>query len=101
MNKRIIYIETNEFKYALINPCYLYKSVELFTVWDSCFSYWGVCFKVMRHKHVKIHYISEKGERRIIEASDALAELLQHEMEHLDGQAAIDQLIPPGNVCTI
>lgn len=99
VNERIIYIETTDFCYTLINPQYLYKSAELFSVWDSCFSYWGICFKVMRHKHVKISYLSETGAPTILEVDGALAELIQHEMEHLDGRVAIDQLIPVGNVC--
>lgn len=101
VNKRVVVIETNEFSYTLINPRYLYKSTELYPVWDSCFSYWGVCIRVMRHKSVKIQYLSATGEPTIIAADGALAELLQHEMEHLEGVVAIDQLIPPGNVCAI
>ena len=100
INKRVIYIETSEFKNTLINPRYLYKSKQLIPVWDSCFSYWGISFQVLRHRHVEIAYLSESGEHMSLKASDGLSELLQHEIEHLDGQAAIDQLIPAGLICT-
>lgn len=98
ITKRVIYIETKDYNYTLINPRYLYKSTEMFEVWDSCFSYWGFEFKVRRHQEVHIEYLSPVGESMILEASGGLAELLQHEIEHLDGHAAIDQLIPPGDI---
>lgn len=98
VHKRVIYIETKEFSYTLINPRFVFKSAELFSVWDSCFSYWGIEFRVLRHCTVKIEYTSLSGEVLTLDASDSLAELLQHELEHLDGNLAIDQLVPPGNI---
>jgi len=98
VHKRVIYIETRDWQYTLINPRFIYRSLELFTVWDSCFSYWGIEFKVVRHVEVHIEYLTLSGTTATLRATGDLAELLQHEMEHLDGVTALDQLIPAGNV---
>ena len=37
---------------------------------------------------------------RRIEASDAFSELLQHELDHLDGVLAIDRAIDANSFCT-
>ena len=37
---------------------------------------------------------------RALEASGALSELLQHEMDHLDGVLAVDRAIDRASLCT-
>lgn len=98
VSKRVICIECGEFAFELVNPRFIYKSPETFKVWDSCFSYWGVEFEVTRHYQVTMEYYTRAGERQVLTAEGALSELLQHEMEHLDGVLAIDMLVPPGKI---
>ena len=40
------------------------------------------------------------GRRTSIEASGAFSELLQHELDHLDGVLAIDRAIDANSLCT-
>lgn len=98
--KRVVCIDCTAFKYDLVNPEIVKVSEEVFTVWDSCFSYWGIVFQVRRYKQVTIKYFTPQGEPKMLEAEGDLAELLQHELEHLDGIVAIDQLVPAGSICT-
>lgn len=50
--------------------------------------------KVMRHLKVNIKYRDENWEERTMELEGSMSELLQHEIDHLDGilctQRAID-----------
>lgn len=95
---RAIYLEFAGKSYTMINPHFTSKSEKMFTVWDSCFSYFGVAFEVSRHQTVTLDYYDALGNKHELEASDAFSELLQHEVEHLDGILAIDQLVPVGKI---
>jgi|SRR5690554_3841681 len=88
--KRVVVILDQGNVQVLINPKLIDKSEELFTVWDSCFSYPGIWFQVPRHRQVKMEYRDLNWQVRTKAAEGALAELLQHELEHLDGRLALD-----------
>jgi peptide deformylase len=91
--KRIIFIDMPDFKSELINPKILKISKKKFEVWDSCFSF-NVAFFVLvdRHYSIEVEYFDQEGKRHTIEAEDKLSELLQHEIDHLDGILAIDRM---------
>jgi peptide deformylase len=91
--KRIIYIDMPGFKSGLINPRIVKTSDKKFEVWDSCFSF-NVAFFVLvdRHYSVEVEYFDQEGKKHTIEAEDKLSELLQHEIDHLDGILAIDRM---------
>lgn len=93
---RAVYLECSGQALTLINPEFTKQSIETFTLWDSCFSYFGIAFQVNRHCQVSVRYQDANGQGHHLEAGGDLAELLQHELEHLDGVLAIDQLAPPG-----
>lgn len=90
-NKRIIYIDTIDRKLLLINPEIIWKSDETFFVWDNCFSF-ELAFnvRVKRHKVIQVKYQNHKRELIIEKFSDGLSELVQHEIDHLNGILAID-----------
>ena len=98
IGRRAVYLECDGQALSLVNPEFTAKSEELFTLWDSCFSYFGVAFQVQRHCRVSIRYQDASGQTHHLDASGDLAELLQHELEHLDGVLAIDQLVPAGQI---
>ncbi len=78
---------------ALINPKIIKKSTQMIEVWDDCFSFPDILVKVRRHRRIEVSYVDEAGERRTLKAADALSELLQHEIDHLNGVLAIDRAI--------
>ncbi|MDX1982440.1 MAG: peptide deformylase [Bryobacteraceae bacterium] len=91
--QRIIYIEFEGSPYALINPVFQRLSAETFELWDDCFSFPTLMVRLRRSLSVQLRYFDEKGAQHHLLASGAFAELLQHEMDHLDGILAVDRAI--------
>ncbi len=90
---RIIYIEIEGRSYSLVDPRFDHLSAETFLLWDDCFSFPNLMVKLRRSTSVRISYRDELGTPRTLEASGAFAELIQHEMDHLDGILAVDRAI--------
>jgi peptide deformylase len=87
---RLVYIEIEE-PWLLINPEIVDVGTEDFFVWDDCFSFPDLLVRVQRAYHIKVRYLDSAGKEQIVEASDSLSELLQHEIDHLDGVLAVDR----------
>ena len=49
---------------------------------------------------VRIRYEDEHGATQTLEATGAFSELLQHEMDHLDGILAVDRALGRDAFCT-
>jgi peptide deformylase len=81
--------------WPLINPEIVSRSAETAIVWDACLSFLAIFMKVERHREITVRYQDQTGAWRIVEAGEAddLAELLQHEIDHLDGILAIDRIV--------
>jgi len=98
--KRLIYLEFEGAPYSLVNPEILAYSEAKFRMWDDCFSFPGLMVWLERSQSVTIRYEDESGSSRALEASGALSELLQHEMDHLDGILAVDRAIDRNSLAT-
>jgi peptide deformylase len=82
--KRLVYMNI-ERPVIFINPELAHLSEEKFELWDDCMSFPNLLVKVSRHKSLTIDYLDENWQPRQWQMSDSLAELLQHECDHLDG----------------
>ena len=93
--KRIIYIDFPKAKLsgAMINPKIIKQSNEKIRVWDDCFSFPDLLVKVERAKEIKVQYQTGDGAKRMISAAGDLSELLQHEIDHLDGILAVERAV--------
>jgi peptide deformylase len=90
---RIVYIQTPERTLSLINPVIIYRSPLTFDVWDSCLCFNAAFFvKVSRHKTIRVEYHDREKVKHVDEFIDDWSELLQHEIDHLNGILAIDQI---------
>lgn len=98
--ERVIYIEFKGSPYCLINPEIEYESPEKFRLWDDCFSFPDLLVHLERSESIRLRYLDDAGEHRQVDASGPLSELLQHEMDHLDGVLAIDRAIDRNSFCT-
>lgn len=98
--KRLIYIEIGGQAYRLRNPEYEFQSAEKFRLWDDCFSFPDLLVRLERSERVRVHYLDEENQSQILDASGPFSELLQHEMDHLDGVLAIDRAIDRSSFCT-
>ena len=89
---RIIVINVDE-PIAMINPRINETSQTMMTLWDDCFSFPELMVKLHRHKSISLKYTDLNGVRQRFNATERLSELIQHEIDHLDGILSIDRAI--------
>ncbi len=78
---------------ALINPRVVeYKGED--TLEEGCLSLPGVEFEIKRPNFVVVGGFDEQGKEKTIEATNLLARVFQHEIDHLKGVLIIDKLNP-------
>jgi peptide deformylase len=95
ISRRIIVINLGAEPITLINPTIIWRSDAMQSVWDDCLSTPDVMVNLERHQSISIRYQDVNGTCRVWEhLPDNLSELLQHEMEHLDGVLMIDHASP-------
>jgi len=82
--KRLVYMNIDK-PVVFINPELTGLSSEMFQLWDDCMSFPNLLVKVSRHKHLTLKYLDENWAPQVWEMDGSLAELLQHECDHLDG----------------
>ena len=82
--KRLICILTDR-PYVIINPELSFLGDETMELWDDCLSFPGLLVRVRRYRHCLLRYTDETGVRREMRMDDDMAELIQHEYDHLDG----------------
>lgn len=82
--KRLIVLNI-ERPYPIYNPEYLDKSREMFDIWDDCMSFPELLVRVRRHRSVTLRFRDEDWQEQVWELENDMAELLQHECDHLDG----------------
>jgi peptide deformylase len=70
---------------VLINPKFVSYSNEEELDWEGCLSFPDLYGKVWRARKVKLKYQNLQGEEQRLTATNFLARVIQHEMDHLDG----------------
>ncbi len=100
---RVILLQLpGEKPWPLVNPEILERSPEKIIVWDACLSFLSIFMQVERHREITVRYQDMNGENHELAAGDErnLSELLQHEIDHLDGILAIDRVVDSKTLCT-
>ena len=90
--KRLVYMHLQS-PVVFINPIldnFTKKTIEL---WDDCMSFPDILVKVKRYKNCSISFRDLKWENHSIVLEDNLSELLQHEVDHLNGILAIQRAV--------
>lgn len=90
---RIIYMNFDNNSIAFINPRLEFLGDKTFEMWDDCMSFPGVEVKLKRHEKVKVYYKDLDWKDCTIEFEGDLAELVQHEYDHLDGILAVQRAV--------
>jgi len=90
---RVIYMNFDGKSIAFINPRLEPASDKEFEMWDDCMSFPGLEVKLKRYKKVKVYYKDLEWNDCEIQFEGDLAELIQHEYDHLDGILAIQRAI--------
>lgn len=104
---------TSKTSFSLFNPVITKHSNETFTMWDDCMSFPHLMVRVRRNTKVSIRFWTvvqqdDMQEGRVVLASDNegnavveiewcnvpqdISELLQHEIDHLDGVLSMDRI---------
>ena len=90
--KRVVYMHIEE-PVVFINPVLDLKSAEMMELWDDCMSFPELLVKVHRHQQCRVKYRDENWEEQSMALEGDLSELLQHEVDHLDGILAVQRAI--------
>jgi len=90
--KRIICLNIEK-PIAMFNPELSDLSPGMFEVWDDCMSFPNLLVKVLRHKKLTLTFYDINWHKQTWYLEDDLAELIQHEYDHLDGILATQRAI--------
>ena len=82
--KRLVYMNIDK-PLVFINPELRGLSEEKFELWDDCMSFPNLLVRVLRHKSLTIDYLDQDWNKQSWNMQDDLSELLQHEVDHLNG----------------
>lgn len=77
---------------VLINPKIIRSSRELCAGQEGCLSIPGVYLDVVRPAAIEVSFKDENGRPQKLMASDLLARVIQHEMDHLSGVMFVDRV---------
>jgi peptide deformylase len=92
--QRFIAVNLGAGTFFVVNPVITWRSEETFTMWDDCMSFPDLLVRVERTRSLSLAYVDEHGNAKKWEQLDqAAAELLQHEIDHLDGVLAVDRAL--------
>ena len=92
--KRFIAVNLGKGTFFVVNPVIAWRSDATFTMWDDCMSFPDLLVRVTRNESLSLEYVDEQGRpKEWRELDRAAAELLQHEIDHLDGVLAVDRAI--------
>ena len=102
-NLRLIFLRLpGEAAWPIVNPEITWRSTEKIVVWDACLSFLSIFMQVERHREIVVRYQDLSGQRCEVRAGEDrnLSELLQHEIDHLDGILAVDRITDMKTMCT-
>jgi peptide deformylase len=92
--QRFIAMNLRNERLLMANPEIVWTSPETFTMWDDCMSFPSLLVRVRRHQSISIRFLDEDGStREWLRVDQPTSELLQHEIDHLDGILAVDRAI--------
>jgi peptide deformylase len=103
VRKRVIFLKLpGGNPWPLVNPEITRRTTEKIIVWDACLSFLSIFMQVERHREITVCYQDLTGKPHEFHAGDDrnLSELLQHEVDHLDGILAVDRIVDIKTLCT-
>jgi len=103
VRQRVIFLQLpGERPWPFVNPEIIELSAEKIVVWDACLSFLSIFMQVERYREITVRYWDLQGMKHVFRAGDdrSLSELLQHEIDHLDGILAVDRITDIKTVCT-
>lgn len=100
VNKRLVIVsllkdrDDEDFKTVImINPEILEHSETTDKEEEWCLSVPGATGKVERFLSIKLKYLDTKAKEKILKLSGVSARIVQHEIDHLNGELFVDKLV--------
>jgi peptide deformylase len=90
--KRIVYVHVDR-PWLVINPVVKNPSADSIEIWDDCMSLPDLLVRLRRHRSFDLTYRDEQWTERTVNLDGILSELLQHEIDHLDGILTVSRAI--------
>jgi len=103
VNLRVLFLRLpGESAWPMVNPEITWRGEEKIVVWDACLSFLSIFMQVERHREIIVRYQDLSGQQCEARAGEEgnLSELLQHEIDHLDGILAVDRITDMKTMCT-
>ncbi len=92
--RRILAMNLGEGPFLVVNPEITWISDSRFSMWDDCMSFPYLLVKVERAESLTLTWKDQSGNPTTWEKVDRpLSELIQHEVDHLDGILAVDHAL--------
>jgi len=92
VSRRFVAMDLGHGPHTLIDPRVVRAGPGMVTVWDDCMSFPGLMVRLERHATMRVESAGMDGVRREWRIDDPrVAELVQHELDHLDGVLAVDR----------
>lgn len=90
--KRLVYMHIDR-PFVFINPSLHDLSEEMIELWDDCMCFPNLLVRLRRHQSCLIRYYDTEWQAQTWRLEGDLSELLQHEVDHLDGVLAISRAL--------
>ncbi|WP_318835534.1 aminotransferase class IV [Burkholderia cepacia] len=99
VGQRMIALALDGWPDVIVNPEIVWHSDARMTLWDDCMCFPDLFVRVERHASVSVQYTTLDGELHLRDAlSPDVSELMQHEIDHLDGKLSFDRAAGPNAV---
>lgn len=82
--KRLVVMNIDQ-PIAFYNPVLFEQSEEQLEMWDDCMSFPNLLVRLRRHRSCKMRFRDQAWKEQVWDLEDDLSELMQHEIDHLDG----------------
>ena len=79
-------------KTVIINPVIRQYSKKKLPMWEGCLSLPGVAGQALRSDWVVVEYLDEQGNKHKQKHTGFVAEVFQHEIDHLNGILYVDRI---------
>ncbi len=83
--RRLIVLDVGQGPMKLVNPEIIKESEETQLDVEGCLSVPNLNGTVVRPQTIRVRYLDENGENKLVEASGLFARCIYHEIDHLDG----------------
>jgi threonine dehydratase/peptide deformylase len=99
VHSRVVVADLGE-RWVLVNPEITWAGDEAVEWWDACLSFLDTFGRVQRRGAISVRWYDLDGAVHEERFEGDLSELLQHELDHLDGILAVDRFVSAASTST-